>query len=108
MRGATLGEPPKKFPTATRLRPGDFARLTKPQHRWCWSFSKTPPKVARPSQPWALGHNPFGIKTFSSLAHSRHRQFLPGVFGRCHRSNRTIRCETHHCLDAAVDMQFFI
>ena len=32
-----------------------------PQPRWGWGSRRSLPRVARGSQPWAGGHNPFGI-----------------------------------------------
>ena len=37
------------------------ATITEAQPRWGWGIQFCPPRVARSSQPWAGGHNPFGI-----------------------------------------------
>src|SRR5712671_1865096 len=45
-------------PNGVASRLGD----ERPQPRWGWKKSgRRSPKVARASQPWALGRNPFGI-----------------------------------------------
>src|SRR5678815_3242374 len=40
-------------------------RSPKPKPRWGFVFQIRCPRVARSSQPWALGHNPFGIGRLS-------------------------------------------
>ena len=42
---------------------GGERRRAGPQPRWGWVLGRGVPKVARPSQPWADGHNPFGIES---------------------------------------------
>src|ERR1039458_9975684 len=41
------------------LWPSSPSKLTQP--RWGWPLAGAFPRVARGSQPWAGGHNPFGI-----------------------------------------------
>ena len=42
------------------LWPSSPTKLTQP--RWGWPLAGAFPRVARGSQPWAGGHNPFGIE----------------------------------------------
>ena len=48
-----------RFSTPTGLCPRS---ATGPQPRWGWPTPPAFPRVARGSQPWALGRNPFGIQ----------------------------------------------
>ena len=61
LRGTSYPRWPKgELPTPTGLRPA--AITTRPQPRWgCWLLNGFP-RVARSSQPWALGRNPVGIQ----------------------------------------------
>jgi len=48
------------------LERGDWSHRKQPQPRWgCGSLLVLIPRVARASQPWALGRNPFGIRSKS-------------------------------------------
>ena len=60
---AYLGSSSNKPSTATRLRQFRFGLmgvLHWPQPRWGCDLLPTFPRVARASQPWALGHSPVG------------------------------------------------
>ena len=53
------GLAPVRFSTPTGLCPRSATRT---QPRWGWPTPPAFPRVARGSQPWALGRNPFGIQ----------------------------------------------
>src|SRR5207249_1474613 len=60
LRGTSYtGSGAESIPTPTGLCPFSTAE---PQPRWGCRSWLTLPKVARSSQPWALGRNPFGIR----------------------------------------------
>ena len=63
---ATFGNARQTQTTPTRLRPS-ARRATMPQPRWGWETSTTrTPRVARASQPWAGGHNAFGVENLEA------------------------------------------
>jgi len=60
LRGTSYpGLAPVQFSTPTGLCP---VTASKTQPRWGWPTPPAFPRVARASQPWALGRNPFGIQ----------------------------------------------
>jgi len=62
---ATLDERIDELPTPTGLRPTDGDRRAKDSDSTPLGlgiFEQRCPRVARSSQPWAGGHNPFGIE----------------------------------------------
>src|SRR6266511_527877 len=62
----------------------------KAQPRWGWMLSPARPRVARASQPWAGGHNPFGIER-SNFKRSRKRHWNSG-----RRCDRLSLCGQNH------------
>ena len=77
LRGTSYpGSEAEWISTPTGLR---HACRAEPQPRWGCLPSATFPKVARSSQPWALGRNPFGIQSLvAQICNLPYRRFSIG------------------------------
>jgi hypothetical protein len=97
---ATLGQMSEKFSTPTGLRHAELSHRHNPVG--VAYLDHTFPKVARSSQPWALGRNPFGIHRGTSIPqnffhmHKRLRNRAQ-IKRRQNRDNRNHAQKLHQC-----------